>query len=211
MLIHAKLERSLVNGPGRRAVIWVQGCQGMNCKNCWNPDTHEFDLRREGSVDSLIDWVLSLEDIEGVTFSGGEPVQQIQDLIDLCRGVRSVRPGLSFGMFTGYGEAELEQGQFTFRGDTFLSVREDRRRKRYLWRQLREMLDFAVVGRYVDRLRTESKPLCGSSNQKVLWFTDRYSEDDLALNEVEVHVDSQGLIQITGFPPEGGLCKEVCA
>jgi len=40
--VHSMLETSRVNGPGRRAVIWLQGCS-LGCKKCWNPATHLSD------------------------------------------------------------------------------------------------------------------------------------------------------------------------
>src|ERR1035438_2172467 len=41
MLIHAILPASRVNGPGLRAVLFVQGCS-LACKECWNIRTHPF-------------------------------------------------------------------------------------------------------------------------------------------------------------------------
>ena len=41
MLIHALLHASHVNGPGNRAVVFVQGCR-LGCAGCWNPQTHAF-------------------------------------------------------------------------------------------------------------------------------------------------------------------------
>jgi hypothetical protein len=49
---------------------------------------------------------------DGVTFSGGEPMQQAEDLAKLVQGLRSALPTLSFGMFTGYSEKELETGRY---------------------------------------------------------------------------------------------------
>ncbi|MGE3780657.1 MAG: 4Fe-4S cluster-binding domain-containing protein [Pirellulaceae bacterium] len=37
--VHALMECSTVNGPGVRAVIWVQGCS-LGCPGCWNAQTH---------------------------------------------------------------------------------------------------------------------------------------------------------------------------
>ena len=42
MLVHSMLRRSAVNGPGERAVIWLQGCD-LGCRGCWNPTSHAFD------------------------------------------------------------------------------------------------------------------------------------------------------------------------
>ena len=50
--------------------------------------------------------------IEGVTFSGGEPMQQALDLLDLIRLLKRARPELSIGMYSGYTERELDSGRF---------------------------------------------------------------------------------------------------
>ena len=89
MLIHNRMENSAANGPGNRAVIWTQGCQGMNCQGCWNPDTHDFNRTTETPVCSLVDWVLGIPGIEGVTFSGGEPFQQPGALHLFCTAVKA--------------------------------------------------------------------------------------------------------------------------
>jgi pyruvate-formate lyase-activating enzyme len=39
MQVHAVMECSLVNGPGRRTVVWFQGCK-LSCPGCWNEATH---------------------------------------------------------------------------------------------------------------------------------------------------------------------------
>ncbi|MGH9631192.1 MAG: 4Fe-4S cluster-binding domain-containing protein [Bryobacteraceae bacterium] len=41
MLIHGFVAHSLVNGPGVRAVVYLQGCN-LGCASCWNPATHAF-------------------------------------------------------------------------------------------------------------------------------------------------------------------------
>ncbi|MBI1790627.1 MAG: 4Fe-4S cluster-binding domain-containing protein [Acidobacteria bacterium] len=68
MLIHSMLPRSTVNGPGARAVVWLQGC-GLRCPGCFNPATHPFDRDRDKTVEEVAERVLACEGIEGVTFS----------------------------------------------------------------------------------------------------------------------------------------------
>ena len=65
---------SAANGPGRRAVLWVQGCT-LACPGCFNPRTHDRSGDQVG-VDELFSRIDQLGDrIEGVTVSGGEPLQ----------------------------------------------------------------------------------------------------------------------------------------
>ena len=46
MLVHSMLPRSVVNGPGERAVIWFQGCD-LRCRGCFNPASHPFNRDRD--------------------------------------------------------------------------------------------------------------------------------------------------------------------
>ena len=69
------LSHSRANGPGVRAVIWVQGCT-IGCPGCYNAFTHPHEKRTLVTPDTIAEWVSSLEAIEGVSFSGGEPFEQ---------------------------------------------------------------------------------------------------------------------------------------
>jgi anaerobic ribonucleoside-triphosphate reductase activating protein len=133
---------------------------------------------------------------EGITLSGGEPMQQAEDLAQLVQGLRSALPTLSFGMFTGYSEKELETGEyFTRRG-----VDQDRRRA--LWRSIRDQLDFAVMGRY-NRLQPSHAPMRTSANQALRLFSSRYSESEFGEQTVEITIAADGLTRTTGFPTLG--------
>lgn len=202
MLLHGKIEASEVNGPGVRAVIWFQGCT-LNCPGCWNPDTHAFDKSKETSINSLTTWLQLLEGIEGVTFSGGEPMQHVADVLEICQYLRDVRPELSIGMFTGYTARELETGNW----QTILPVATPGMPGTVmlpgtgsLWEEVSKRLDFAVMGRFNVGKMTTKKPLCGSSNQEVVLFSDRYTADAFKPQTTQVTIDGDGLVKITGFP-----------
>lgn len=113
MLLHAFAPASRANGPGLRAVVFVQGCV-LACEGCWNIRSHPF-VGANLSADAVADLVLDAaapEPVHGVTFSGGEPMHQTEDLLLVMRALRGRSPGLSFGMLTGYTEPELEEGRF---------------------------------------------------------------------------------------------------
>ena len=97
MRVHAKIERSTVNGPGARAVVFLQGCS-LACPGCQNPETHHPNRGEFMTSVELAHWILSREGITGVTFSGGEPLEQLEDGLDLTIGiVRDRRPDFSIG------------------------------------------------------------------------------------------------------------------
>ena len=177
------MESSTVNGPGARAVIWVQGCS-LGCPGCWNPRTHEPLNGSDLHVSELLEWFAKVSRecrIEGLTISGGEPMEQAPAVLELLRRLREAHPKRTTGLFSGYTERELPES---------------------LWRAMQSHLDFAVLGRYNARRRSHD-PLVSSTNQVLRLYTARYSMADFAAQSVEVHIDDTGLTQITGFPVLG--------
>jgi len=201
MLVHGFVPVSRANGPGRRAVLWFQGCN-LNCLECWNQASHPFEGAPIGDGSDIVGRVLALHhagEIEGLTFSGGEPMQQASSVLELIERLREAdapRP-LTFGMFTGYTVGELDQGRYF----TFNECPE----KTMVWQQIRDRLDFAVMGRY-NRLAPGTQPLRSSRNQKLHLFTARYEESDFGEQIVEVSIEENGAATITGFPVLG--CPE---
>lgn len=195
MFLHGKIESSEVNGPGKRAVLWFQGCT-LGCAGCWNPETHKFTGQSYVANEDIKSWLLELSDIEGVTFSGGEPMQHVTDLLDILQFLRDVRPELSVGMYTGYTERELETGHWRtfFLGQMLPGDGE-------VWKGVKDRIDYAVMGRFNVQKQTNEKPLCGSSNQDIVIFTDRYTGKDFKqLQAAEVTISAEGLVHITGYP-----------
>ena len=197
MLLHAVICGSRVNGPGLRAVVYFQGCS-LGCSGCWNPETHAF-AGKERSVDEVADLIACAHEergLDGVTFSGGEPMQQADVLLTLIESLRQRLPRLSFGMYSGYSLRELSGGLYWCRSELTRSA------KQRMWHDVRSYLDFAVLGRYA-AVRPSALPLRSSTNQMLELLSDRYTEEDFGPQEVEVQIDSQGTVQISGFPVAG--------
>jgi anaerobic ribonucleoside-triphosphate reductase activating protein len=197
MVIHAIVPGSRVNGPGVRVLIYFQGCT-LACRSCWNPETHPFS-GEEQSIEAVTAIVLSAyreRPFEGVTFSGGEPMQQADDLLALMKSIRDRQPALSFGMYSGYSEQELASGRYWCRMELPQVAR------RETWHSIRRHLDFAVLGRYI-ALWPSVLPLRTSANQKLALFSDRYHEQDFESQQIEVQIGESGFVQVTGFPVAG--------
>ena len=177
------LHRSAANGPGERFVVWVQGCP-LACPGCWNPDTWSFGRRVVRDVDELATEILSVEDIEGVTFTGGEPFAQARALAELARRVR--HRGLSVFVFTGYDLAELTSDAA---------------------KQLLAVTDVLVAGRYARDQRTIASPWLGSANQRIHFLSDHYRPTDMTA-AVEVRIDRDGALTLTGFPDDEWLADD---
>jgi anaerobic ribonucleoside-triphosphate reductase activating protein len=197
MLIHGFVAHSQVNGPGMRAIVYLQGCN-LGCAGCWNPATHAFvgPPREAQDVAEQVAAAHQTHAIDGVTFSGGEPMQQALDLLDLIRLLKRARTELSIGMYSGYTQHELNSGGFWTRH----GLAQDARRR--VWADIRQELDFAVLGRFV-AARPSQLPMRTSANQVLRLFSDRYREEHFKPLEFEVHIESDGLVQITGFPLAG--------
>jgi len=195
MLLHGFVPASRANGPGLRAVIYFQGCS-LNCSGCWNIRSHKFhgpEVPTTAFVAQEIDTAIRTSSLEGVTFSGGEPMQQAPALVELMRQIRALAPTASMGMFTGYMETELDTGRYVTRPSTSCA------QKQKLWQVVRGYLDFAVMGRY-DRTQPGTAPLRTSRNQHLVLFSRRYEERDFGEQILEVAIAGDGKAVMTGFP-----------
>jgi len=192
--VSATLPLSHANGPGCRAVIWVQGCS-LGCAGCYNPQTHEHSPKHIVPVSDLADWISLIDSIEGITFSGGEPFEQADAVSEVIRLARSTRPDLSVFIFTGYSLDELNSS-------------DDERVTRLL-----EMTDMLSAGRYVATERDATLLWRGSSNQELIYLTQHYSQDMEPQWEMESPVEEVHLLQSsvlrTGFLGKKGPLTRV--
>lgn len=172
--VHAVLPDSLANGPGRRYTVWFQGCS-LACPGCFNPATHPFDAAPRPVAD-LVEAALAAG-AEGLTATGGEPLEQPEALRELCHRAR---------------EADL--GVIVLSGFTRTEIEADPRRRAAI-----ADADLVVAGRFNPRLRLGTG-LRGSSNKRYWWLTSRYREADLAaVPEAEVRVAPDGTLTYTGM------------
>src|SRR2546428_1687447 len=181
--LHAFIPFSRANGPGARAVVWTQGCT-LNCQGCFNPETHSFKGGEEIAVDDLFRRIEALgAAIEGITISGGEPLQQLRPLIALLRRVRE-ETDLSVLVFTGYAWDEIRRMP---ESDALLA-----------------RVDALIAGRY-DHTQRLARDLRGSANKTVYLLSDRYAMDDLrAVSPAEVIITAEGDLLISGVDPPRG-------
>ena len=86
--IHSTESFGSVDGPGVRFVIFVSGCP-MRCQFCHNPDTWDMQVGLKRSTDDLLSQALRYKSYwgteGGITVSGGEPLMQIDFMIELFR------------------------------------------------------------------------------------------------------------------------------
>jgi anaerobic ribonucleoside-triphosphate reductase activating protein len=174
--LHGQLARSRANGPGRRMVVWFQGCT-LGCPGCFNPATHVA----AGMVTDLdvVIAELAKADVEGLTLSGGEPMQQAPAALELLLAARRRR--LSTLMFSGYTRDELAAQAL---GPAVLAH-----------------LDVLIDGRYQAGER-HAADLRGSSNQTIHVLTGRHTRAEVeATPEAEITIGLDGSLAVTGVAP----------
>lgn len=191
--IHAVLPQSEVNGPGERLVIWTQGCT-KGCKGCFNESTWSFKKNKFVFSRKLAAHVIS-SNPEGITLTGGDPLEQPEALLEFLRALHGDGSGESL-------RADfLPKGIICFTG--FLIEELDGAAAECL-----EYIDLLIDGRYVEQLRYTSG-LAGSSNQRFHFSSlpgrgeSRLQRSEILIDQaVEVHIDDidPSIIRVTGFP-----------
>lgn len=104
MRIAGTVQDSIVDGPGFRYVVFVQGCE-KRCEGCHNPGTWELDGGEEKSTGDLIEEMLSNPMTDGLTLSGGEPFLQAPECVELAAAARL--KGLNVWVYSGYVYEDL--------------------------------------------------------------------------------------------------------
>jgi anaerobic ribonucleoside-triphosphate reductase activating protein len=177
---------SVVNGPGERFVLWLQGCP-LRCPGCFNQEFLPFVERYLLTVEELATRILSTPGIEGVTYTGGEPTVQAQGLVLLSERLREA--GLSIVSYTGYNLETLQARNAPWL-DRFLSS-----------------LDILIDGPYV-REQAASLLWRGSRNQRIHFLSETYQHLAEQVDELPAEVElsvGQGSFTTTGTWPEGFL------
>jgi anaerobic ribonucleoside-triphosphate reductase activating protein len=179
--VHGVEPRSRANGPGARFVLWMQGCT-LGCAGCFNPTTHPHaggQLRPVAELLAELAAAVARGGIEGMTLSGGEPMQQAAASAALLAGARAL--GLSTLVFSGYTREEIEQLPD---GPAALAS-----------------IDVLVDGRYRSTERL-GEGLRGSANQRILLLSDRYTLAHVEATPVaEIRIARDGELVLTGVNP----------
>lgn len=138
----------IADGPGVRVSIFMQGC-AFNCKNCFNPETHDFEGGKEFTEDT-INRVLELcdnDNIKGLSILGGEPMhpKNIEGTTKLARLFKERFPEKNLWIWTGFlFDKDLEN------------------------KEVLKYIDVLVDGQYIDELHNPTLKWKGSSNQRVI-------------------------------------------
>lgn len=175
MLTVYAIEKSEIYGHGARAVIWFSGCT-LHCEGCINRHMWEKSSGSSYSVEKLMNLIRAFKNIAGVTFIGGEPLQQGEDLVRLSQKIREY--GLDIVLFTGYEACELNEWQT----------------------RVVNMSSVVIFGRYNATLHDTNLLLRGSKNQQIVVYDERlkeYYSQECRQVEIEITADADKFL---GFP-----------
>lgn len=91
--IHSTESFGAADGPGVRFIVFMQGCR-MRCRYCHNPDTWKMDGGDEVTADEILKRALRFKPYwgkdGGITISGGEPLLQIDFVIELFKKAKEL-------------------------------------------------------------------------------------------------------------------------
>ncbi len=146
--LHGVASESIVDGPGLRHVIFLQGCP-HNCKGCHNPQSHDTQGGYEQDADELLADILQNPLLSGVTFSGGEPFLQAKELVPLAKILKA--HGIHILIYTGY----------------MLEVLEEKSQNNSAIASLLALCDMLIDGPYIESLFHAELLFRGSSNQRI--------------------------------------------
>ena len=91
--IHSTESFGAADGPGVRFIVFMQGCH-MRCRYCHNPDTWKMGGGDEVTADEILKRALRFKPYwgkdGGITISGGEPLLQIDFVIELFKKAKDL-------------------------------------------------------------------------------------------------------------------------
>lgn len=154
----------IADGPGVRVSIFTQGC-AFHCKNCFNPETHDFNAGKE-FTDNTLKKILELCDndyIKGLSILGGEPMhpQNIEGTTKLAKAFKEKYPEKDVWAWSG------------FKFDDYLKDKE-----------VMKYVDVLVDGQYVEELHKPNLDWRGSENQRVIDVQKSLASGEVVLKPV---------------------------
>lgn len=175
---YAIIENEHLYGPGKRLLIFLQGCS-LHCKGCINKHLWDFGKGKDITAEELLA-ICKDQNVEGITLHGGEPLDQADGLFEIVNLLK--KNGFSIILFTGYNKKELKGKQ--------LSV----------WNKA----DLIVCGRFIEEKKNLYMQFRGSTNQRIIKHKGPYKGYKVTDGETVAifTLDDSGSINIKGFHSE---------
>ena len=142
-------KNDIANGPGVRCVLWVAGCK-LHCNGCHNPQTWSFNAGKpfdEVTKSELFE-TLNKPYIQGVTFSGGNPLDNPYEIFLLAKEIKERFPNKDIWLYSGYTYEQICQVREIFKVLFYIDV--------------------LVDGPYIEEQRDITIAFRGSRNQRLI-------------------------------------------
>ncbi|WP_276881066.1 anaerobic ribonucleoside-triphosphate reductase activating protein [Anaerococcus tetradius] len=138
----------IANGPGIRTSFFLTGCD-RNCKNCFNREYMDFNFGKIWDEEALREVLsyLKLDQIEGLTILGGEPLENPLGLLQALKDIRK-EIDKSIWLYSG------------FKYEVLYNIN--------IAREILKLVDVLVDGEFVEELKDLSLDFRGSSNQRII-------------------------------------------
>ena len=152
------------NGPGVRVSIFMQGCI-FHCEGCFNPETWDFNAGVLVDIETMKNKIRELEFQQGVTFSGGDPLYQLDAFIELAKEVHNCN--MDVWVYTGFTYEEIMK--LAKKNSKFIEAL--------------EQIDVLVDGPFIEKLKSFDVKFRGSSNQRIIDIPKSLKENKIILIE----------------------------
>lgn len=139
------IEQTMADGPGLRTSLYCAGCY-HDCPNCHNPQTHDIKNGNNISIDELAIKLIN-DPCKGITFSGGDPLYQAEQFIELAKRIKQ-NTDKTIWLYTGF--------KYEF-------IKESPKMKHIL-----DYIDVVVDGPFIESLKSDRLAFRGSSNQRII-------------------------------------------
>ena len=157
------------NGLEWGVTLYVRGCH-FHCKNCFNPETWDFDGGKEYTEETQ-QTILKLIEPEYITrFSilGGEPLepQNHFELAKLINLIKQKHPNVKIWVYTGYTYENLVNKESTY------------------LEYILDNIDVLVDGQFQEDKKDLTYPFAGSTNQRVISMQESREQNKIVLLDI---------------------------
>ncbi len=150
---------SIVDGPGLRLTVFVQGCI-HNCKGCHNPLTHDINGGTIVDSDDILNKFFENPLLDGITFSGGEPFLQPEPLSVIAKKIKE--KGFNVIVYTGFLWEKLMEDK-----------------EKYMC--LLKYTDVLIDGPFIEEQKSYELEFKGSKNQRTIDVAKSLIENNVVL------------------------------
>lgn len=138
------VESTSVDGPGLRTTVYCAGC-GHHCKGCHNPQSWDINYGTMVQVEDVANRLLATD--EDITFSGGDPMFQIDAFAELASIIKA-KSNKNIWCYTGYTFEQLLRNNKSL--------------------ELLKNIDVLVDGRFIEEQKDKEILFRGSKNQRLI-------------------------------------------